>query len=252
VAQLGASSAYYVNAASFIALILALLTIPRRPVESAESEEKRRGSILAGLTYVRADDPIRAMVLLMAAMTLFISPFLMITMPFYTHFVLGLGPDGMGWLMAVSGVGSLSGSLGLLAIPRGHRAFAVKLGAAAGTIAIAGMALAPSPWWAAASIILLTCGLSTCYGIANIVIQERAPDELRGRISAVAGLSFFGLIPFSGLLVTSVVDWLGMRQTMGICAFGYGLATTLLLAGRKQLASAPQPVDPPLVLNAEQ
>jgi MFS family permease len=172
-------------------------------------------------------------------------------MPFYSRFTLGLGPDKMGWLMALSGVGSLTGSLGLLGIPRGRRALAVKLGAGAATVALAGMSRAPSFWWAAASIILLALGLSTCYGTANIVIQERAPDELRGRISAVAALSFFGLIPFSGLVVTRVVDLFGMRSSMGACAIGFGLATTLLLAGRRQLSSAP-PADAEPALNAEQ
>jgi MFS family permease len=174
-------------------------------------------------------------------MTLFISPFLLVTMPLYARVTLSLDPQHLGYLMAASGVGSFSGSLGLLSIPHGHRAFATKIGAAMGVTAMVGLAAAPSFAWAAASIVLLTLGISTSFGIANIVIQERSPNAIRGRVSAVAGLAFFGLIPFSALLISWLTDRYGLRQTMGGCAAVYGLATAWLLAGRKRLATAPDP-----------
>ena len=46
---------------------------------------------------------------------------------------------------------------------------------------------------------LLAIGFSMNFGLANTIVQERAPSPLRGRISAVFGLSFFGLMPIAGL-----------------------------------------------------
>jgi hypothetical protein len=92
---------------------------------------------------------------------------------------------------------------------------------------------------ACVSIICLTLGLSTNFGLSNIVIQERAPHSLRGRISAVAGLSFFGLLPFSGLVTSGVVDFLGMRQAMFACTSGFVICAAILLNGVRQFASAP-------------
>ena len=34
------------------------------------------------------------------------------------------------------------------------------------------------------------------FGLANTIVQERAPDAIRGRVSAIMGLSFFGVLPF--------------------------------------------------------
>ena len=51
----------------------------------------------------------------------------------------------------------------------------------------------------------LAIGLATNFGLANTIVQERAPAHLRGRISAVFGLSFFGLMPIAGLVITSLV-----------------------------------------------
>ncbi len=239
VGKYGVPTAYFINALTFIALMVAIATIAARPRGSAEEEAQRKGPISAGFRYVRDDSPTRAMVLLMATTTLCVSPFLMIIMPLYVRVELGLGPEGMGTLMAVSGIGSFVGSLGLLTIPKGRRAIFVKGAAVAVTAGVMGLALAPSFGFAAGSLILMTLGLSTSYGTANIVIQERAPDAIRGRVSAVASLSFFGILPFSGLLMSSWADLVGIRPALWCAAGGYAVAAALLLLGKRRLASAP-------------
>jgi MFS family permease len=239
IARYGEPTAYYLNAASFIALILAIASLKPRPRGSDAEEEKRQGPMREGFDFVRRDPPTRAMVLLMMSATIFVSPFFMVTMPVYARGVLGLDSEHLGWLMAFSGVGSLTGALGLLAIGRGHRAMFVKMAAAIASLGLAGLAFAPSFWWAAPSIVLMTLGLSTAFGTANIVIQERAPDAIRGRVSAVAGMAFFGVLPFAGLAIAAVADHIGLRTAMASGAIGFAVVTTILLAGRKQLAAAP-------------
>ncbi len=238
VSTLGVAAAYFANAFSFLALGGALLTIPRRPAGTAAEEEKRRGKISEGFKYVRADAPTLAMVLMIAAATVFASPFVVITMPVYARVTLGLGPDQMGLLIACTGIGSLIGSLGVLSVPRGSRAFAIKCGAALVVAGMSGLAGAKSFGFAVAALIPMLIGLSTCFSLANIVIQERAPNELRGRISAVAALSFFGLLPFSGLLISWLIDVIGMRTTLFTSGLGFGMAAAALLAGRRELASS--------------
>jgi MFS family permease len=239
VATLGVAWAYYVNAATYLALVLALLTIRVRPRSAEPVTEKSQG-IREGLRYVIQDVPTRTMIGLMASLTMFVSPFVIITMPYYTRFVLNLDARGMGGLMAVSGIGSLAGSLMLLAVPRGRRSLALKLAATAIFTGICGMAAAQSFLMASAFLVLFTVGLSTTFGTANIVIQERAPDEMRGRVSAVAALSYFGVVAFSGVLITQAIELFGMRPTMFGGAVGYALAATLLLMGQERLAGAPQ------------
>ena len=109
----------------------------------------------------------------------------------------------MGVLMGVSGIGSFIGSLGLLSIPHGHRATALKGAGAAIALGLAGLSAARNLNMACPALVSLALGLSMTFGLANTVIQERAPNHLRGRVSAVAGMSFFGLSPFSGLLVSA-------------------------------------------------
>ena len=231
------SSAYLLNALSFLPLMAAILTTPPREVGSRAEEEKRGGGIGEGIAYVRRDPPTRRMILLMASMTLCVSPFLMILMPLYTRQTLHLAANQMGVLMGISGAGSLAGSLGLLSIPKGHRAFAVKAAVASTVAGLCGLAWTQSLLLACVAMVLMTIGLSTCFGLSNIIIQERAPENLRGRVSAVASLSFFGMVPFSGLLISSAVDWIGMRSAMACGAGTFAFITFLLLARVRTLSA---------------
>ncbi|HET6408948.1 MAG TPA: MFS transporter [Chthoniobacteraceae bacterium] len=240
VGKLGEPLAYYVNAATFLALAAAILTIGPRPKGSQAEEQERKGPMSAGFEFVRHDSPTRAMVLLMGAAALFASPFFMVTMPVYARGVLGLDARGMGWLMAFSGVGSLCGAVSLLFVRHGHRATFLKCAVASAVAGLLGLALAQTFEIATVSIILMTLGLSSGFGTAHIVIQERSPDAIRGRVSAVASLAFFGVMPFAGLAVAAFADHIGLRRAMMLGAIGYAAAGAVLLFGRKQLAAAPR------------
>ena len=107
--------------------------------------------------------------------------------------------------------------------------------AAAVTGAIFGMSRAPSFYIATALMVLNSLGLATNFGLCSTIVQERAPDYLRGRVSAVFMLSFVGIMPFAGLGVTSLSDVIGMPTALMIAAIAYGTITFLVLARvRKQ------------------
>src|SRR4029078_8359303 len=84
--------------------------------------------------------------------------------------------------------------------------------------------------FAAPSLVVVSFGLSLIFGLSNTIVQERAPSHLRGRVSAVMGLSFFGLMPLTGLWVTSIADAIGMRTALAASAVGYGVAAIFILS----------------------
>jgi MFS family permease len=121
------------------------------------------------------------------------------------------------------------GSVWLLSIPSAQRQAYLHGGVLVVMLAMGSLAAARSVPWAIGSVISLTLGTSTLFGLANTILQERAPDHLRGRVSAIAGMSFFGVLPFAGLAVARLVDVIGMRPAMAGSALSFGLAATLLL-----------------------
>ena len=254
VGQLGTASAFFLNALSFVALIAALLTIRPRPQPTSEKADRRSG-IREGLKYVWSDSPTLAMIGLMAATTFFLFPVMAVMLPLYARNELSLGPDRMGLLMGISGLGSLTGSVGLLAVPRSKRRLWMWGGLGLASLALLSLGLGRAFGLAAVSLATLTLGSSTLIGLANTVVQERAPSPLRGRVSAVAGLSFFGLMPFASLGVTTVADVIGMRASLVGSSVLYAVLATLVLwhGGTERKEAAKQrrpslgslPVEPP-------
>jgi len=103
VAWWGAASAFFANAGSFFALVIALISLPPRTLGTAEEEEQRRSGFKEGLRYVRNDRTILCMIGLIALTTIFVFPFLSVMLPLYVRNILKLGPERLGLLMAVSG-----------------------------------------------------------------------------------------------------------------------------------------------------
>jgi MFS family permease len=229
IASLGLASAFYANALSFAALMLALVTIRLRAVVRPANEEEQQTGMKEGIAYVRSDRPTLAMIVLLATATTCISPFFMILMPLYSQRVLHIGPEQHGWIMAASGIGAFTGSIGLLSIASARRKTYMHIAATLVALAMGALAAAQGVTWAIAAMITLTLGTSTLFGLANTIVQERAPDHLRGRVSAITGMSFFGVLPFAGLLTSRFADLVGMRTAMGTAALCFGVSATLLL-----------------------
>ena len=246
---LGTSSAFYANAASFVAMIVAILTLPPRAQGTAEEEARRQTGMREGWNYVRNDPPTRTMLLMLSSATLCISPFFMIMMPLYSRHVLHIPAAQHGILMGSSGLGAFTGSIWLLRISHAHRNAYLRGAVGAIVICMVGLSVARNLAEAVSAMVLLTIGTSTVFGLANTIVQERAPDAIRGRVSALAGLSFFGMLPFSGLVMTKFADLVGLRTAMGSSALLFGAAAALLLyrhhcACVRAAAAVPEPEVP--------
>jgi MFS family permease len=234
VAMWGAASAFFANAVSFVAMITAMLTLPPRVRGSAEEEEQRQSGFAEGFRYVRQDRVILLLIVLIASVTLFVYPVIGVMLPLYVKNVLHLGPEQLGTLMAFSGTGSLMGALGLLSIARDHRFHFMTGGVIVVGAALFCLSRFTSFTVTAIAMGVLAVGLSMNFGLANTIVQERAPAALRGRISAVFGLSFFGLMPLAGLGIPALADAIGMRLTLSISAIAFALIGVVVLqtAGR--------------------
>jgi MFS family permease len=243
----GAASAFFTNALSFLALIIALVSLPKRPIGTPEEEEQRRSGILEGFRYVRSNRIILSLIVLIALNTIFVFPAISVMLPLYVRNILHLGAQSMGWLMAVSGSGAFLGSIGLLSVARENRLKFMSANVLAIAVGVFLMSRSESFWLTAAAMGAIAIALSMNFGLANTIVQEQAPAHLRGRVSAVVGMSFFGLMPIAGLIAPGFSDLIGMRTTLGIASVVYGIAaaSVLSLAGRhvcdRPISPAPAP-----------
>jgi len=191
VAWWGAAAAFFTNAFSFVALIIALISLPKRPLGTPEEEEQRRSGILEGFRYVRSNRVVLLLIALIALNTIFIFPAISVMLPLYVRDILHLGAQGMGGLMAVSGSGAFLGSIGLLSVARKNRLKFMGGNVVAIAVGVFLMSWSQSFLLTACAMGAIAIALSMNFGLTNTIVQEQAPADLRGRVSAVVGMRFF-------------------------------------------------------------
>jgi MFS family permease len=228
VALWGMAAAFFANGASFLAVIASLLLIKPRPATAA-GPASSFAFMAEGLRYVRERQHIIALFGFTAITTIFVFPNVAVLMPFYVKHVLQVGPTGLGWIMAVSGVGAFLGAAFLLILSRTVRIAWIMIALAVVTLTlfVLGWSRHLVPSVAAAAI--ASFGVASCLGLASIMVQESVSDAFRGRVMSLYALAFTGVMPFAALGVARLADVIGMRRELLFAAVAYGICGMLLM-----------------------
>jgi MFS family permease len=241
--QYGMAPCFFLNALSFVAVLVALAGIRPTPRPAATD----RPSPLEGLRYVRRD-PVAFRVLALFAVTACFGWAYQTLLPALAHERFGRGADGVGALMAAAGIGSFVAALVTAAMSQEpQRRWLVYGGAFSYSGALALFAGSRGFPTALALAAVVGFGLIICGVNVNAQLQESVPDELRGRVMAIFSLLFMSLQPLGGLLSGAVAEQLGTAATVRLDAAICLAATTGLFLwsqeaqrgrGRRELEAA--------------
>ncbi|MFM8506251.1 MAG: MFS transporter, partial [Actinomycetota bacterium] len=102
--------------------------------------------------------------------------------------------DAFGWLMTVTGVGSIVGALITARFPRVSLRWLVINVAVLGASNIA-VAFAPNLWAAYALCLPLGFGGAAMIASGNAISQQESPPDMRGRLLALTAVAFLGSTP---------------------------------------------------------
>ena len=241
----GLAVCFFLNAASFAAVIVALTMINGAQLRSAtRSTEKPR--LREGLRYVR-DTPVVLVPLVLMAIVGTLAyefPVSLLTMAEETFH----DPNLYGTMSALQGLGAVVGGLIVASRIKGSDPTALAKVSVVFGVLILCVAVAPS---VATALIALTVmgGASIAFiSIGNSIIQLGADPGMRGRVMAMWSLAFIGSTALGGPLVGLVADLLGPRAGVGIggiAAIVAGAACYPALArlGPGSGRSAPSPVE---------
>jgi MFS family permease len=195
----GLAAAFWIDAASFVALTLALWRVPDRglPADARAAEAGMLGSIGDGLRYVLRDPGLRILIVVSAVLNFCMSGPVTIGLATMAKFRFD-SATAYGILLSCFGGGSLVGMVvagSLKRLPgRGWLLTALMFAMAAG---LCGLALAHALWPVAAILI----AMGACAGVVNIQIvswiQLTVAREMLGRVMSVLMLSAVGLFPAS-------------------------------------------------------
>ena len=194
IARTGVAAAYFLNAASFLAVIGALLAMRPVPPAPAVTEPPPQVSVraaLEGLRFVRRQPIIFSSMLLDFFATFFGAANALL--PVFAQDILKVGAAGYGWLYAAQAVGAaIIGVLLSLLPPLPHAGRVMLL--AVGVYGLATIAFGLAPNFALAFGALAVAGAAD---MVSMVIRNTArnlltPDALRGRMTSVNMVFFMG------------------------------------------------------------
>jgi MFS family permease len=239
IATVGLAACFYANAASYLAVIAGLILMRiQRP--AVPSRVAALPALLEGIRYVFGNRWPRALMLLIAAFSVF--GFSFITMlPVFARDALGLEAGGYGALVSGVGIGAAAAALGMAAL--GARARTARLAIGSSVLfgsALAAAALAPG-FWSALVLFTLTGCLMALNGIAaNTMLQLQAPDQLRGRVMGFYSFTVLGMAPFGSLQAGWISEHFGVRASLVVG--GIVCAGAALVIGARLYRSEPLPV----------
>ncbi|HEY9288500.1 MAG TPA: MFS transporter [Candidatus Dormibacteraeota bacterium] len=229
IAAFGVAACFWLNAASYLGVIVALFTIRRRPV-TIGAPQTAIELIVEALRYVRRTRPLAGLFLLLFVAGTFGANFNLV-LPLFTRLVLHANADVLGFLFAAQGVGSLVGALTMTAVggwllePR-----RIVLGA----LLFSAMELAflSVPGYAQAVALLLVIGWSfAVYSIGtNTFVQVRAPDRMQGRMVSLYSMLFIGVTPIGNIWAGIVAHAFGPSAAVWMGGALSGIAGIAVLA----------------------
>jgi MFS family permease len=226
IAWIGAGWCFFLNGVSFLAVIGALLAMRVSHVKPQPSKESPWLNFIQGFRFAMADVPIRSVLLLLSVLSLFGLQY-SVFLPIFADGILHGGAKGMGFLMSSAGVGAVIGALYFA----GRTSYTGLARWIAGTSMVCAGGLIV---FSQSQFFLLSTAVIFCVGFAatvqmaatNTIVQNRVPDELRGRVMAVYATMFMGVQPIGSLIAGGVAKRIGAPNTLTI--FGLLVLTASL------------------------
>lgn len=206
---------------SVLQLTYALIIFRRE--RSTNGASRRDTRILAAVHYLGRDHSVAWLLVGITIVGLGVDP--VITLAPAIADRLGGGGDLVGLITSAFGVGAL---LGFAVQPAMRRRLGIERTGSIGllvlALGLAPLALVRSPLLAAESMVVAGMGMTLSLTAFTTGIQQRVPDELRGRVMALWSMAFLGSRPLaaalSGALSDAFSEELALAVAVGIILVG--------------------------------
>ncbi|MDO8661864.1 MAG: MFS transporter [Candidatus Omnitrophota bacterium] len=210
VASTGMSGCFYINAISFLAVIIALWTIKINQGENTSKSKSAYEDLKEGLIFIKNHRLILALISMVAVVSLFGVAHI-ILMPIFANDILKVGVKGLATLMSVSGAGALVGALILARL--GDFKFKGKLLSFSNllfSVSLVIFSLSKIYWLSLVTLFFVGGASVTSIAVVNTILQIRVEDKFRGRVMSVFMVTFAGFMPFGNLIAGSLAQGLGV------------------------------------------
>jgi len=217
IATVGVAGAFYLNAASFVAVLygLALMRFPDRQPRPTKAGLLRE--LAGGLGYLRRRPTLRTLVVLALLPMILGMPYQTMLTVFASD-VLQVGGGGLGLLTACSGIGAVLGALWVAANAHRLRLGRLMLYGLIG-FGAALVIFSLSGWFWVSVLALIGVGIGQQVYMAsnNALIQTHVEEEYRGRIVSTLFLNR-SMVPLGTMLAGFGTAIFGVQATVASMA----------------------------------
>jgi MFS family permease len=220
----GLGVCFLANAASFLAVLVALAMMRTSELHSIAPVVRAKGQLRDGFRYVWRTPALRNTLIAMAVIGIFAYNF-QVTLALLATVTFHGGAGSYAVLTSCMGVGAIAG--GLTVAHRGRptpqllQGVALTFGALLAVVAVA-----PSLAFAAVVIVFMGAASIAFIATANAELQLEAAPAMRGRVMALYSMAFLGSTPIGGPLIGAISEWTNPRVSIAV-----GAIATLLSAG---------------------
>lgn len=239
--KIGYAGNFFLNAASFLAVLGALLLLS---APESQAARKPAGKLLESargvLRYVRRDEVLPSVVPAYAAL-LFFGPSSSLALPVFAKQILHVGPAQLGILFSSIGAGTVVGALILASLSGTSDNSRLVFG----SIFLWVLALAVFGWSVSLrvsvpALFVLGAAQNVAGATTMTLLQMRVPPEMRGRAMSLNTLLIMCVRPLGDFPAGAAIAWLGFRPTELLAAVLVG-GLSLRLSGARLRRAAVQP-----------
>jgi MFS family permease len=207
----GEAGCFYINAASFVAVIIAILMMRDNELFKAESRKHAApmSEMKEGFRYVLSERRVLGLLVALVVTSIFGMPS-MVLMPVFAKNVLHVGPKGLGFLMSAAGAGALA-VMAVLAFSKRARRQGIRIILSGAVFAVSVVVFSQSRnyYFSMAMIAIAGAAITACAAMTNSSLQMLAPPHLRGRVMGIYIFVFMGMMPPGSLLMGILAQYLG-------------------------------------------
>lgn len=233
---LGLASCFFINTATFIAMIIALI---RMKFETAVTKPKLKTGVLKefreGIAYIVNHADISVLLVSVGVISFFGFPYVSF-LPVYARDVLHTGTRGLGILMGCAGAGAFAGAVSLAVKgDRSKKGIIMSVAGMTFSIALLIFSLSTSVWLSYIMLFFMGLGAINQIATANSMLQLAVPDALRGRVMSAFTTMFLGLAPLGNFAVGSIAHYIGTQRALFIAASCCLLGMLVIIGNRREL-----------------
>ncbi len=211
---IGIGWCFAVNAATYLAVIVALNLMSTDELETPPRQVRRPGQLREGLRYIRSTPEVLTPLLLMAVAGTLAYEY-QVVLPLLARFTFDGDARTFAAMTSAMGAGAVAG--GLFTASRQNRPAVslARIAAVFGALQIL-TSVSPTLWMTVASMVALGAAGVSFIALGNSTLQLAAAPEMRGRVMGFWAVAFLGSTPIGGPIMGWIGEHAGARWALGL------------------------------------